>query len=288
MLMECMAIECSSDAVEGELFCHVHAFMTAEVDPMECPRGCGLMAYRQDSWNGLWWILGALMVFFLLIEMVLLAVLASISILTFGGWQHKQNANYRFSCDKCEGVLLDNKTLSGIKNYGGISDLSGKLMSELDNSIESSEIKCPGCEVKMARIPISYVLPDQGTGITVIDLIQAAIPNTMNLMELDGCRDCGLIWFDRGEIDNIRKSQTLRGENFGEAGKSIYSEGRQSREAFKGMKIERAVESRTVNRFDSKRVKADSEVVRRQFTYCSIEGCNSLAFRSLEYCHRHK
>ena len=95
-------------------------------------------------------------------------------------------------------------------------------------------------------------------------------------------------WFDRGEIDNIRKSQTLRGENFGEAGKSIYSEGRQSREAFKGIKIERAVESRTVNTFDSKRVKADSEVVRRQFTYCSIEGCNSLAFRSLEYCHRHK
>ena len=46
MLMECMAIECSSDAVEGELFCHVHAFMTAEVDPMECPRGCGLMAYK--------------------------------------------------------------------------------------------------------------------------------------------------------------------------------------------------------------------------------------------------
>ena len=74
---------------------------------------------------------------FLAIEMVLLAVLASISILTFGGWQHKQNANYRFSCNNCEGVLLDNKTLSGIKNYGGISDLSGKLMSELDNSIES-------------------------------------------------------------------------------------------------------------------------------------------------------
>ena len=80
-------------------------------------------------------------------------------------------------------------------------------MSELDNSIESSEIKCPGCEVKMARIPISYVLPDQGTGITIIDLIQLAIPNTMNLMELDGCRDCGLIWFDKGEIDNIRKAR---------------------------------------------------------------------------------
>ena len=52
MLMECMAIECSSDAVEGELFCHVHAFMTAEVDPMECPRGCGLMAYNKIVGTG--------------------------------------------------------------------------------------------------------------------------------------------------------------------------------------------------------------------------------------------
>ena len=105
--MECMVLECSSDAVEGGVFCHLHAHMTAEVDPMECPRGCGLMAYKQDNWNGWWWIFGALAVFFLLIEMVLLAVLASISVMTYGGWQHKQNANYRFSCDKCEGVLLD-------------------------------------------------------------------------------------------------------------------------------------------------------------------------------------
>lgn len=286
--MKCMAVECSSDAVEGELFCHAHIRMTAEVDPMECPRGCGPMAYKQDRWNVGLWILGSFVAFLLLIEMFVLAVLVSISIMTWGGWQHKQNASYRFSCFRCEGVLLDHKTLSGIKNYSGISDLPGKLMSELDNSIESSEIKCPGCEVRMARIPISYVLPDQGTGITIIDLIQLAVPNTMNLMELDGCRDCGLIWFDKGEIDNIKKSQTLRGESFGEAGKKRYSEGYQSREAFKGIKIERAVEGRSVMAIDNKRKKTGSSLSRREFTYCSIEGCNSLAFRSLEYCHRHK
>ena len=82
--MKCMAVECSSDAVEGELFCHAHIRMTAEVDPMECPRGCGPMAYKQDRWNVGLWILGSFVAFLLLIEMFVLAVLVSISIMTWG------------------------------------------------------------------------------------------------------------------------------------------------------------------------------------------------------------
>lgn len=278
--MECMASRCSSVAIEGELFCHEHIHMTGEVDPMECPRGCGPMLYKQDSWNGGLWILGSLIPILMIELMPLLAVAGSVSILAYGHFLHKKNADYRFSCEKCEGVLLDNKTLSSVKN-GYISDISVRLMSELDNSIESSEVKCPGCELNMARIPISYVLPDSNSGILVIDLIQAVVPNTMNLLELDGCRDCGLIWFDKGEIDNISNSKTLKGEHFGESGSGWYSESRKSKRAFKGMDIKKD-DAGSIRKAPSNRHS------KKNFTHCSVDGCNALAFRNLEYCHRHK
>ncbi len=277
-----MSFGCSSRAVEGELFCHVHVHETAEVDPLECPRGCGQMLYKQDNWeNAILWILLSLVPLILLsgtFTTMVMGIFLSISILLFGQHQHQQNAAYRFSCSKCEGVLLDNKSLSGIKSLGGITDISEKLMLELDNTIQSSEIKCPGCDVIMARIPISYVLQDRGTGILVIDLIKLSIPNTMNLMELDGCRDCGLVWFDKGEINDIRNSQTLRGESFGESGKGWYREGRESKKAFEGISLKRDDENPVKN----------VPMTHREFAYCSVDGCNSLAFRNLEFCHRHK
>ena len=289
--MECMASRCSSVAIEGELFCHEHIHMTGEVDPMECPRGCGPMLYKQDSWNnGALWILGSLIPMFWVEQMPLLAVASCVLILAYGHSLHKKNADYRFSCKKCEGVLLDNKTLSSVKN-NYVSDISEKLISELDNSIESSEVKCPGCEVNMARIPISYVLPDTGTGILVIDLIKAVVPNTMNLLELDGCRDCGLIWFDKGEIAKIGNSQTLRGEHFGESGKGWYSESRKSKRAFEGMDIKRddgRILTTHPGHFTTIRKASPNRHSKKNFTYCSVDGCNALAFRNLEYCHRHK
>jgi len=280
--MECMSLGCSSNTVEGELFCHVHVHETAEVDPMECPRGCGKMLYKQDNWeNAILWILLSLVPLVLLsgtFTTMVMGIFSCISIIWIGQHQHKQSAVFRFSCNKCEGVLLDNKSLSSIKSHGGITDISEKLMSELDNTIQSSEIKCPGCDVIMARIPISYVLQDKGTGILVIDLIKLSIPNTMNLMELDGCRDCGLVWFDKGEINDIRNSQTLRGESFGESGKGWYREGRESKKAFEGISMKRD---------DGNPVKT-VPMTHREFAYCSVDGCNSLAFRNLEFCHRHK
>lgn len=268
---------CSVEAIEGELFCREHIHITAQVDRLECPRGCGPMSYLPVGWDNQYWIIGCMIIFFVLSGDIILATITSISIFYFGRVLYLKSASFRFSCKKCEGVLLDNKSIVSLRN-SKISDFSGKLMIELDNSIESSGIKCPGCEVNMARIPISYVTPDSSSGNLLIDMIRDAVPNTMEHMELDGCRDCGLIWFDKGEMWNLSSSETMRGEYLGESGRNHYKESVKTRRAFEGKKVIRN---------DGKSVNASTQVGRK-FTYCSMEGCNALSFRNLEYCHRHK
>ena len=54
--MECMVLECSSDAVEGGVFCHLHAHMTAEVDKIDTQLNFEIgkeMLYLFDGFNSL-------------------------------------------------------------------------------------------------------------------------------------------------------------------------------------------------------------------------------------------
>jgi len=89
------------------------------------------------------------------------------------------------------------------------------------------------------------------------------IPNKEEYLDLDGCRDCGLMWFDEGELQSVTTSETLEGEFAGQAGKK--RAGGRYRKAHG-----RAVE------------------IKSGPSYCATEGCRTLAFRSLEHCYKHK
>jgi Zn-finger nucleic acid-binding protein len=112
----------------------------------------------------------------------------------------------------------------------------------------------------MARIPLSYVMPAGTTGGA---LLRTLIPSGGKELELDGCRECGLMWFDEGELQSVTTSETLEGGFAGQAGKK---------------------------RADARYRKARGRAVEIKSgpSYCATEGCNTLAFRSLEHCYKHK
>ena len=258
-----------------------HMHMTGELEQLSCPRGCGLLSYEKlgfleseegqlltavaaillscGVWSMLWSPLPGLLLFIL--GAVALAGAAD---------QKGKNPKFRYICKPvhgkskgCGGVLLDYKWLVGVRNSLGIPDVGGMLIKELDSALDAGEKECPGCGSAMARIPLSYVMPDNSGGNIGLAVILAMIPNKKEYLELDGCRDCGLMWFDEGELHSVTGSETLEGGFAGQAGK------KRTDARYRGARG-RAVE-----------VKSDP-------SHCATEGCRRLVFRSLEHCYKHK
>ena len=281
--MECMAPDCLSEASEGETFCLDHMHMTGELEQLPCPRGCGLLSYDKlgffendaGSGEGAAGLVLAAIGMWMLAEVSEIPLAVPLLLLTLGAvalagaaTQKKNNPRFRYICKSihnkskgCGGVLLDYKWLTGVRNYVGVPDVGGMLIKELDSALEASEMECPGCDSAMARIPLSYVMPDTGSVGWLV--LAALVPNARRDLELDGCRDCGLMWFDEGELQSVTTSETLEGEFTGQAGKK---------------------------RADARYRRASGRAVEIKSgpSYCATEGCSTLAFRSLEHCYKHK
>jgi len=279
--MECMAPGCLSEAREGETFCLDHMHMTGELEQLPCPRGCGLLSYEKLGFLeseegefltvvaallsscGLWLMLDESLLGLLLFILGAVALAGAVG-------QKGKNPQFRYICkpvhgksNGCGGVLLDYKWLVGVRNRLGVPDVGGMLIKELDSALDAGEKECPGCGSAMARIPLSYVMPDSGSSHLLIDIVRAMVSNARQELELDGCRDCGLMWFDEGELQSVTTSETLEGEFAGQAGKR-----------------------RTDSRYTGARGRAVE--VKSGPSYCATGGCRRLVFRSLEHCYKHK
>jgi Zn-finger nucleic acid-binding protein len=271
--------------------------MTGELEQLPCPRGCGLLSYEKlgflesDEGERLF-VAGILLLVFgvwvaidpvtrstySLLPFILGAVLLALGAVLLAGAarQKGKNPQFRYICKPvygkskgCGGVLLDYKWLAGVRNHLGVPDVGGMLIKELDSALEAGEKECPGCGSAMARIPLSYVMPDRGGGgasiadALVVAAIQAMIPNKEEYLDLDGCRECGLMWFDEGELQSVTTSETLEGEFAGQAGKK-----------------------RAGGRYRKARGRAVE--IKSGPSYCATEGCRTLTFRRLEHCYKHK
>ena len=142
-----------------------------------------------------------------------------------------------YECQKCKGSLLNAKNIRAIlKDY---SDKVRTLESLLEQGV-SCDLDCPTCEEKMVEINVYYepdVTKSQGMdvfggggsdladlaimlviAIPVIayDLYESSKHNYEGVgkatLVLDGCGDCGSFWFDKGEIDRIRKARKVGDE----------------------------------------------------------------------------
>ena len=132
-----------------------------------------------------------------------------------------------YKCQKCKGSLLNAKNIGTILEDE--SDKVGTLESLLEQGVPC-DLDCPTCEGKMVEIRVYYELPNPiGSGGAHSSLAGIAISlvfaagviayevSKHNFDEegnasliLDGCGDCGSFWFDKGEIDSIRRSVSVK------------------------------------------------------------------------------
>ena len=187
---------CGRIVQSGQLFCRAHRSQIEDIENLQCPKGCGQLSYA--SFRGLG------------------------SIQTEIGY---------YQCKKCKGSLLNAKNIGAIlEDY---SDKVRTLESLLEQGV-SCDLDCPTCEEKMVEINVYYE-PDVTKAMDVFggggsDLVDLAIMLVIGIpviayesskhnyegvgkakLILDGCGDCGSFWFDKGEIDKIRKADDVDG-----------------------------------------------------------------------------
>jgi len=167
-----------------------------DIENLQCPKGCGQLSYA--SFNR--------------------------SILNIKGLidRLKTDKIGYYECQKCKGSLLNAKNIGAILKDD--SDKVRTLESLLEQGVPC-DLDCPTCEGKMVEIKVYYEPSNPlGSGGAHSSLAGIAISlvfavgviayevSKHNFDEdwnasliLDGCGDCGSFWFDKGEIDSIRK-----------------------------------------------------------------------------------
>ena len=175
-----------------------------DIETLQCPKGCGQLSYA--SFNR--------------------------SILNIGGLidRFKTDKIGFYECQKCKGSLLN------ANNIGTILEAKSDKVRTLESLLEQGvpcDLDCPTCEEKMLEINVYYEPhnPMEDTGGGESDLLAGAIILLIGLpvifyesskhnwedigkasLILDGCGDCGSFWFDKGEIDKIRKARKVGDE----------------------------------------------------------------------------
>ena len=239
---------CFREAMTGALFCRGHRTQLGNIENLQCPRGCGQLTYRLEY----------------------------------------KNDGY-YTCQKCKGTMLDAKSVEN-----KLSKHAGTLKDLLENGEECS-LKCPRCEALMLEIRVAYKLPEGGGGGGLGDLgglggggaglllgalvlvaVAAAAESSKSKgdrMVIDGCRDCGTFWFDAREMNTVKQSTSVEGED----------------EKIGRLETESA---------EKKAARADRvarlSVGRSANTNCmhidDLTGkkCRRVTFRGTEYCYMHK
>ena len=167
---------------------------------LQCPKGCGQLSYA--SFNR--------------------------SILNIKGLidRLKTDKIGYYECQKCKGSLLNAKNIGTILKDE--SDKVGTLESLLEQGVPC-DLDCPTCKGKMVEIKVYYdphiATPRGGASSDLASfaiMLVIAVPIIVYeaskhnyeggkaTLILDGCGDCGSFWFDKGEIDRIRKSLSVK------------------------------------------------------------------------------
>ena len=229
---------CFREAMTGALFCRGHRTQLGDIEKLQCPRGCGQLTYRLEYKNGY------------------------------------------YACQKCRGTMLDAKSVEN-----KLSKHAGTLKDLLENGEECS-LKCPRCEALMLEIRVAYKLPEGGGGGGLGDLgglggggaglllgalvlvaVAAAAESSKSKgdrMVIDGCRDCGTFWFDAREMNTVKQSTSVEGED------------------------------EKIGRLETESAEARLSVGRAANTNCmhidekNGKKCRRVTFRHSEYCYKHQ
>jgi len=184
---------CSRHAMEGMLFCKMHLDQIAELENLDCPRGCGKMEFKTGYIRG------------------------------------KMDGFY--SCGECKGRFLDAKRMDRIMKYSdNLSRLIERgeecdiRCPNCDSGMVEVRVKCdlPDDRGGAVNMGSGGGIGGLVIGIAIAGMVEAAkhssrfasgvvFDGKFTYMCVDGCRDCGSFWFDGGEMQNIQKSIRLYG-----------------------------------------------------------------------------
>ena len=208
---------------------------------VQCPAGCGPMEYKKNrnlkirAWDPLGTV-------FYLAGLILIANSIEVgsgetnpgviigALLFIPGVYLSSLVTTDLSCNTCTGVILESKSIDQKLKGDGFGLALNKaeyIRTALSSSTEDSEHDCPDCGEKMSsvEIPIEVHVPVDDSALTVAiakkaglemrqgsilvpDAIEGQLSTVSKIVELDGCKECDLLWFK-----NTKKEQLLSGDH---------------------------------------------------------------------------
>ena len=246
---------CSRLALEGFLFCRQHRVQIADLEKLQCPRGCGLLSYKWIDNKGGYYVCKECSGSALdakSMETRLSDHVEGLNELLEGGEECS------LKCPNCEIEMLEFRVAYVIEGggvRGGGHHIGGGgagagiilgivLIAAVAAAAEASKPKSGGTEY------------DSTIGKTML---------------VDGCRECGTFWFDGNELSIARQSTTLEGTSPADLAR-IEAEEKEKEEARASASGRGRVAITTCLHIDEKNGKK----------------CRRVTYRSTEYCYMHQ
>ena len=187
---------------------------------VQCPAGCGPMEYKTTR-NLKIRAFNPLGTVFYLAGLILIANSIEIgsdetnpgviigALLFIPGVYLSSLVTTDLRCNTCAGVILESKSIDQkLKGDAfGLALNKAKYVREaLSASTQEGEHDCPDCEKKMIHISVplegevrhrSHLVPD------IVEDIQNLTATVSRTIDLDGCKECDLLWFDKAKKEEV-------------------------------------------------------------------------------------
>ena len=248
---------CSRLALEGFLFCRQHRVQIADLEKLQCPRGCGLLTYKLLGNKGGYYVckeckgsaLNAKMMETRLSEHV-----GTLNELLESGEECS------LKCPNCERKMLEFRVAYVIEGGGGPGHVGNLGQMGGGGAAIIAGI------VLISVIAAAAAASQRKSGGTEYD------QTTRETMLIDGCRECGTFWFDGNELSIARQSVSIEGRSPADFAR-IEAEEKEKEEA---RALARDSRGRAANttclHIDEKNGKK----------------CRRVTFRRTEYCYMHQ
>jgi len=249
---------CSRLALEGLLFCRQHRVQIADLEKLQCPRGCGLLSYKLVGNKGGYYVCKECKGSALNAKMMETRLSEHVETLNEA---LESGEECSLKCPNCEREMLEFRVAYVIEGGGGpghvgnLGQMGGGGAAIIAGIVLISVIAAAAAASQRKSGGTEY---DQTTGETML---------------VDGCRECGTFWFDGNELSIARQSVSIEGTSPADVAR-IEAENREREEArarFTAGRRGRAVNT-TCLHIDEMNGKK----------------CRRVTFRSTEYCYKHQ
>ena len=247
---------CSRLALEGLLFCRQHRVQIADLEKLQCPRGCGLLTYKLLGNKGGYYVCKECKGSALNAKMMETRLSEHVETLNEA---LESGEECSLKCPNCEREMLEFRVAYVIEGGGGpghvgnLGQMGGGGAAIIAGIVLISVIAAAAAASQRKSGGTEY---DQTTGETML---------------VDGCRECGTFWFDGNELSIARQSVSIEGTSPADLAR-IEAEEKEKEEARASASGRGRAANTTCLHIDEKNGKK----------------CRRVTFRSTEYCYKHQ